>query len=315
MITGFPSLQAVVDRVFLIIVSISVFLLVLITFLMIYFVIRYSRKRNPVATDIEGNLFLEIAWTIIPTIIVLAMFWYGYEGFKYMRNPPKDSMTIQVSARKWSWLFTYQNGMTGDELRVPLGKPVKLLINSEDVLHSLYIPAYRIKEDAVPGLETYLWFYPDEKGNYDLFCAEYCGMGHSAMITKVVVMEKGEFAKWYEGGDRAATTTNNEGKEGMGHEVEEGRLLAKKSGCLGCHSTDGSKLIGPSFKGLYMRKETVITKGMEGEVVADEEYLMRSILDPTADIVKGFPPIMPSKNGILSDEDLKEIIKYLKELR
>jgi cytochrome c oxidase subunit 2 len=203
--------------------------------------------------------------------------------------------------------------MTGDELRVPLGKPVKLLINSEDVLHSLYIPAYRIKEDAVPGLETYLWFYPDEKGNYDLFCAEYCGMGHSAMITKVVVMGKEDFAKWYKSRGKSASPKGKE--EGMGHELEEGRQLAKKLGCLGCHSTDGSKLIGPSFKGLYMREETVITKGIEGEAVADEEYIIRSILDPTADIVKGYPPIMPSQKGSLSDENLKEIVKYLKELK
>ncbi len=313
MITGFPSLQAVVDKVFLIIVSISVFLLVLITFVMIYFVIRYSRKRNPVATDIEGNLFLEIAWTIVPTIIVLTMFWYGYVGFEYMRTVPKNAMTVHVTARKWSWLFTYENGKKEDELRVPLGKPVKLLISSEDVLHSLYIPAYRIKEDAVPGQETHLWFKPDARGIYDLFCAEYCGMGHSAMITKVVVMGEKEFNAWYTGkGKEEEEVSTGKGEK---HEVSKGAKLVKTGGCLGCHSSDGSKRVGPTFKGLYMKKITVITGGQERNVTADEAYYLRSILAPKADVVKGFPPIMPSQEGKFSEEELKDIIEYLKTLK
>jgi len=313
MITGFPSLQAVVDKVFIIITSISVFLLLLITFLMIYFVIRYSRKRNPVATDIEGNLLLEITWTIVPTIIVLAMFWYGYVGFEYMRTVPKNAMTVHVTARKWSWLFTYDNGKKEDELRVPLGKPVKLLINSEDVLHSLYIPAYRVKEDAVPGQETHLWFNPDARGSYDLFCAEYCGMGHSAMITKVVVMGQKEFNAWYagEGDDKEKETTGND----ENHEAARGEKLVKSGGCLGCHTTDGSKRVGPAFKGLYMKKIIVTTEGKDREVTADEAYLLRSILTPGADVVKGFPPLMPSQKGKFSEEEQKEIIEYLKTLK
>ncbi len=187
-----------VDSLFIFIVAISVFFLLLVTGFMIYFVIRYSKKRNPVSSNITGNTTLEVLWTVIPTILVLAIFWYGLIGFNTMRNPPPDSMVIQVTARMWQWSFEYPNKKKTDTLLyVPLGKPIKCEIHSVDVNHSFYIPAYRVKEDAIPGRTNYMWFLPNEVGEYWIECAEYCGLNHSYMRGKVIVMPVDEFTKWY----------------------------------------------------------------------------------------------------------------------
>src|SRR5512147_2404417 len=206
MVTGWPNMANPADSTFYFILGISVTLLLANTAVMIYFVIRYSRERNPVPEDVHENLPLEIVWTVVPTILVLAIFFVGLKGFQYMRTVPPDAMPVKVMARQWSWTFTYENGREDSVLRVPVRKPVKLLITSADVLHSLYIPAYRIKEDCVPGMETHLWFLPDEVGSYDLFCTEYCGVEHSAMITKVEVVSQKDFDEWYQGEKQAAQT-------------------------------------------------------------------------------------------------------------
>lgn len=291
-----------VDSAFLFITGISVVLLVLVTALMLFFVFRYSRKRHPEPIEVEGNLTLEIIWTVIPTIIVLAMFYVGFTGFQFMRNPPGNAMTVKAVARMWSWAFEYENGAKSDVLKVPLGRPVKLAITSEDVLHGLFIPAFRVKEDAVPGMTTKLWFTPNEPGSYDLFCTEYCGQGHSAMITKVEVMKQDEFDNWY-------SSDKSGGAEPKGLQV-----LTDK-GCLGCHSTDGSKKIGPTFKGIWGRKEVVVTNGAEREITVDEEYLKRSMLEPNADVVKGYPAIMPSQKGVLNEQEIVMLVDYLKTLK
>ena len=304
MFTTFLDRSANVDNVMYFIAGVSVFMLVLVTFLMIFFVVKYSSKRNPTAENIEGNLPLEIIWTVIPTILVLAMFYYGWIGFKIMRNPPKDAMPVKVTARMWSWSFTYENGQNSGELNVPLNRPVKLIIVSEDVIHSLFIPAFRIKEDAVPGMETYLWFNPDKTGTYDLFCSEYCGAGHHSMISKVNVMSQDDFSKWYEKKEEAAVP-----------QVQDTLVIMKKNGCLNCHTMDGTVEIGPSFKGIFGKKIEVITNGKEHEVVVDNEYLKRSMLEPEADVVKGFDSIMPSQKGVLTDEEIEAIINYIKDLK
>ncbi len=314
MITGFPTLSGTVDNVFIFITAISLILLVLVTVTMIYFVFRYSRDKNPDPQDIEGNFLLEVAWTLIPTILVLAMFYYGYAGFKYMRTVPKNAMIIKVTARQWSWLFEYESGKKSSELTVPLGKPVKLVMTSKDVLHSLFIPAFRVKEDTVPGQETYLWFAADAEGSFDLFCAEYCGVAHSSMMSKVNVIPPEKFSRWLE---EDAKVAKEETAEGSKKKVsgEKGASLVSEKGCIGCHSVDGSRLVGPSFKGIYNRKTTVITDGKEREVTSDEVYLRQSILNPGVDIVKGYPPIMPSLEGALTDGELEEMIEYLKTLK
>lgn len=291
-----------VDSAFLFITGISVALLVLVTALMLFFVFRYSRKRHPEPVEVEGNLTLEIVWTAIPSIIVLAMFYVGFTGFQFMRTPPGDAMTVKAVARMWSWVFEYENGAKSDVLKVPIGRPVKLAITSEDVLHGLFIPAFRVKEDAVPGMTTKLWFTANETGSYDLFCTEYCGQGHSAMITKTEVMKQEDFDKWY-------ASYKAEGEESKGLQI-----LTEK-GCIGCHSTDGSKKIGPTLKGIWGRKEAVVTNGTEREITVDEEYLKKSLLEPNADIVKGYPAIMPPQKGALTEQEIGALVDYLKKLK
>jgi cytochrome c oxidase subunit II len=185
-----------VDSVFLYIVGISVIVLVGVTVTMIYFVIKYNQKRHQKAENIEGNLALEITWVTIPTLLFLSMFYYGFSTFKILREIPKDAMTIHVQAQQWKWSFTYDNGKRYDTLYVPVDKDIKLLLNSIDVNHAFYVPAFRIKEDVVPGRENYLVFRPDKIGAYDIACAEYCGLNHAYMYNKVHVISQQDFNKW-----------------------------------------------------------------------------------------------------------------------
>ncbi len=304
MVTGWPHLSNPADETFYFILGISVALLALTSGTMLYFVYRFSRKRHPQAEEVPENIPLEIIWTVIPTILVLAIFWVGWKGFVYMRTAPADAMVVHVTARQWSWTFDYANGKETNVLKVPLGKPVKLLITSADVLHSLFIPAYRIKEDAVPGRETHLWFLPDQLGSYDLFCTEYCGVGHADMITKVVVMEQKDFDAWY--GSAAAGTAKAS---------PNGAKLYRTKGCIACHSVDGSAKVGPSFKGVFGRKETVLRDGKEVEIVVDEAFIRRTLLEPEKERVKGYPPIMPSQKGVLTDAEIDALVEYLKTLK
>lgn len=188
----------IVDRTFLYIAGISILLLLSITAFMIYCLIRFNRKKNPVPSDFSGNVYIEILWTVIPTILVLSMFYYGWTGYRVFSTIPEGAMEIEVTARMWSWSFKYQNGKQSDQLFVPAGKPVKLTITSTDVIHSLYIPALRIKQDAVPAMKTYLWFKAETPGEYDILCAEYCGLRHSYMLSKLIVMPEEKFKRWYE---------------------------------------------------------------------------------------------------------------------
>lgn len=303
MFSDVSSLAAGVDRAFFFILLVSVLLLIGITGVMIYFVFRYRRSRNPAAESIEGNTALEIIWIVVPTILVLGMFYYGWIGFRALRDVPQDAMRIKVEARMWKWSFEYGNGKKSPILRVPIGKNIALTMTSKDVIHSLYIPAFRVKEDLVPGQMTTMWFVSNRLGTYDLFCAEYCGVGHSAMGSKVVVMPEKEFASWYDA------------KEEEGLETLDGAALVEKHGCLPCHSTDGSRRLGPTFKGIFGKEIVVLSSGKERNVVVDELYLRRAILSPEEDVVKGFQPIMVSVKGILSEKEIQAIIDYLKDLR
>ncbi len=185
-----------VDGVFLFILAVSVLLLVLITFLMILFVIKYNRKKHPNPKNIKGNVALEILWIIIPTILVLGMFYYGWVGYTKMKDVPKDAMVIHVVARMWDWDFTYPNRVKTDTLYVPVNKAIRTELQSADVNHSFYIPAFRIKKDVIPNKKNFMWFIADEVGSYDIACAEYCGLKHSYMYTKVVVMPEKDFDNW-----------------------------------------------------------------------------------------------------------------------
>lgn len=298
-----------VDEAFVFIMGVSFIFLIGLTFTMLYFVYKYNQKKNPVATQIKGSTKLEIVWTIIPTILVLVMFYYGWAGWTPMQKPPKDSFNIKVVARMWNFTFEYENGKRTDTLFVPQNKAVRLNLNSLDVIHSLYIPAFRVKEDVVPGREKFIWFIPQQEGLYDLFCTEYCGLNHSYMLNQVKVMPDQDFNAWY------VDTTKREAVA-LDSPTENGKRIMKNIGCFACHSVDGSKLVGPSFKGLYGHTATVMTGGNEREITVDDEYIKRSIYDPNADVVKGYNKgLMLSYTGQLSEDDVKQITEYLKSLK
>jgi cytochrome c oxidase subunit 2 len=292
-----------VDLTFAVILGSSVVLLIAITAAMIWFVIRYNRKRSPVASQLHGDNRIEIIWTVIPTLLVLVMFWFGWAGFKPMRDIPDDALPVKAFAQMWQWNFEYETGKTADSLVVPVGKAVKIDLNSRDVVHSLYIPAFRIKEDVVPGRTNQMWFIANEVDNYHIFCAEYCGDRHSNMLSKVVVLPEDEFTKWVN--DTASLVS-----------MHPGLALIKKNACISCHSLEGIKIVGPSFKGIFGKTETVITDNKEREVVVDDSYIIHSLIDPNADVVKGFNKgLMISYKDILSDQDMKAIVEYIKTLK
>lgn len=306
-----------VDPVFIFVTAVSILFIIGITATMIYFMFRYHKKRNKVAKDIHGHAGLEVAWTLIPLILVTAMFYFGWVGFEKMLNPPEDAYEIGVTGRMWSWLFEYENGVQTDTLYVPVQKPIKLTLSSTDVIHSFYIPAFRIKKDVVPGkLKNELWFVAEEPGSYDVLCAEYCGERHSYMLTKVVAMLESDFDSWLaEIGEQFEKVEVAEGEEPSDAMlVQRGeRVVKTKGGCIACHSLDGSRLVGPSFKGIFGKEVDVLVNGQEQTLTVDEPYLIESITDPGAKIVKGYPAVMPP--APLSDEEVEEVVAYIKSLK
>ncbi|MFA3782057.1 cytochrome c oxidase subunit II [Melioribacteraceae bacterium 4301-Me] len=201
MFSGPSSHAAHVDFIMFYIVAVAVILLIGITSTMIYFVFKYNRKKGHKPQDIHGNVVLETVWIVIPTILVLSMFYFGYMGFKEFRYVPEGAFVVDVTARQWQWQFKYDNGVTTDTLYVPVNKPIKLNLESVDVNHSLYIPAFRIKQDVIYGRKNYMVFTPDEVGSFDIACAEYCGLDHWNMYTKLVVMPSDKFDLWYKKGN------------------------------------------------------------------------------------------------------------------
>lgn len=296
-----------VDLTFIIIFGISLFFLILITLVMIFFVIRYNKKRHPVPSKVKGSNLLEIIWTIVPTILVLIMFYYGWKSWFEMRKIPDNTFNIKAVARMWSFGFEYENGLVTDSLIIPKGKPVKLELVSQDVIHSLFIPAFRVKQDMVPGMaNNYMWFIGEKEGSFDLFCAEYCGLRHSYMITKVVVKSEDDFNKWYNTSLKAISEDASP--------VQLGLNVLKAQGCFACHSNDGSKLVGSSFKGLFMSERTVVVDDVEKTVTADKDYISRSIFEPNVELVKGYPAVMQDYKGKVKESDVDLIVAYLKSL-
>ena len=292
-----------VDLAFKVIFGISLFFLVGITTVMLYFVFRYSRKRHPHAVQIKDNNILEITWITIPLILVLLMFYYGYVAFSPERNVPKDAIPITVIGKMWVWNFEYEGGKQSPILVVPINKAVKLNLRSEDVIHSLYIPAFRIKEDVVPGKKNYMWFIAQQLGDYDVLCTVYCGLRHSYMETKTRVVTEAEYAAFL----NALPEKSNE---------PEGLVILKKNACTGCHSIDGTKIVSASFKGLYGKTEKVMTNGTERSVTVDDAYIKSSVYDPDKDIVVGFQKgIMKPYKGIVTEDEMTKIIDYFKSIK
>jgi cytochrome c oxidase subunit 2 len=300
---------AVVDRAFIYIAAFAFLLLFAILFLMVYFLVRYRRSRNPQPADISGNALLEVLWIVVPTLLVLSMFYYGLTGFRFLLRAPADSLHVKVISRQWSWQFIYDNGVQSTDLVVPLGRNVRVELSSEDVIHSFFVPAMRIKQDAVPGMKTQAWFRASEAGTFDILCAEYCGQRHSAMLARLNVVPEDQFAKWYAGEPVQIA--------GLGQSTAEpkGAALLEQKGCLSCHSLDGSPLVGPTFKGLPGKTEQVLTNGKRRTITAEESYIRTSILDSHADIVVGYQDVMPLEKGLLSDQEVEEMVKFLEQLK
>lgn len=299
------TFASTVDPAFMLYYWISVFFFVIICGLMIIFMIKYVRKRpEQLATaQITHNLPLELSWTLIPLVIVIALFFIGMKGYLHMRVAPADSMQVNVRGQKWAWSFEYPSGAINDTLVVPVDVPVKLVMTSRDVIHSFFIPAFRTKADVLPNRYHALWFQATRTGVFPVECTQYCGTNHSYMLTAVKVVQRDAYDEWL-------ATASDPGK---GKTPEQfGAILYQKRGCNACHSIDGSKGVGPSWKGLFGRMEMMSTNT---QTMVDEAYIRESMMTPTAKVVMGFQPVMPTFQGVLNDREIAALTAYIKTLK
>lgn len=304
MFTGASNLAEGVDRTFVLIFTIAFIFITGITAFMIYTVIHFSRKKGKKPMQFTGSTALEIIWTIIPLGIVMLIFFYGWSGFSKMRKVPADAIPVTAIGRMWEWEFDYGNGMKSKDLVVPVNKAIRVNLKSVDVNHSLFIPAFRVKEDVIPGYNNYLWFIPTIVGEYEILCTEYCGLLHSSMLAKARVLDQEQYDKWFSEFKSAAVSPE-----------PDGYLLLRNTGCIACHSLDGSKLVGPSFKNLYGQERSVLSGTSEKTVTANEEYIKNSIYDPGYEIVVGYNKgLMQSYKNVLKETDIQIITDYLKTL-
>jgi len=329
-----------VDETYMLVMWICVFFMVPITIALFYFSIRYMKKKGqPAESQVSHNTPLEIAWSVLPSFLLVWIFVEGAIGYIDQQAAPEGAASVGVKSFKWGWTMDYGNGVFHPELHIVNDKPTKLTMRSSDVIHSLFIPAFRAKRDIVPGRYNEMWFNPkvfsekvsdeeleaalkDAKENhngtfdpgryqftsdgyrfFDLYCTEYCGRNHSQMQTVVVVHETQA--------DLDAWIKKYSGRQEGQSPAEYGKLLYERRGCASCHSVDGSKRVGPSFLDAF-GTDRKFTTGASG--VADENYIRESILEPKALVVEGYQPVMPSYKGQLSDDDIDSIIAYLKSL-
>jgi len=292
------------DMLYLFIASVCAFFAVLVTVLIVVFTIKFKRRQpDEVGADIHGSLILELTWTFIPFVLAMGMFVWGADVFFRLTRPPADAMDVFVVGKQWMWKVQHPSGVREiNELHVPTGRPIRITLGSEDVLHDYFIPAMRVKMDAVPGKLTTLWFTATKPGTYHLFCAEYCGTKHSGMIGEVTVMTPQDYEAWL-ASNRPAVNLAEVGK----------RFFEQDQQCTACHKDDGSGR-GPALAGLFGRT-VQLSDGRS--VVADENYLRESIMNPSAKIVRGYPSpsIMPTFQGTMSEERLIELVAYLKTLQ
>ncbi len=289
-----------IDALYLFILAVSAFFALAVSVAVVVFGIVYRRRHaGEVGARIEGNLPLELLWSIIPTMISMVMFGWGASSYFHMRTPPAEALQIYAVGKQWMWKFQHLEGQREiNELHVPVNRPVKVTITSEDVLHSLFFPSFRTKMDAIPGRYTQLWFEATKVGEYHIFCTEYCGTNHSGMIGKVVVMEPSEYQAWLAGGGVEGTL------------VERGGRLFQDLACNTCH-LDTGKGRGPSLNDI-VGKTVELADGTT--TVVDEGYLRESIINSQAKIVRGYQPLMPAFQGLVSEDNLVALVEYVKSL-
>lgn len=301
------TVAPMVDAVFDFIYWLSVVFFVGIVAAMLFFAFRYRRRKegDHAESQVSHNTPIEIVWTVIPLLLACYIFWIGFKGYIDLRTPPANSYQVSVRAQTWTWEFTYPSGAFTDTLRVPVDTPVELTMTSEDLLHSFFVPEFRIKMDVVPGKYTKAWFQAVEPGTYNVFCTEYCGTGHSDMITAVEVLPAGEFQVWLE------KASNPYPDDLYPTPAAKGERAYQLRGCTQCHSVDGTAGIGPSLQGAWGKQETM-TDG--STITVDENYIRESLLDPQAKIVGGYEGVMPTYQGRLSDQEITFIIAFIKSL-
>jgi cytochrome c oxidase subunit 2 len=293
-----------VDALMTFILGVCIFFGVVVFGGVIYFSLKYRRqRRSERGAAPSHNDALELAWTILPLILVIIIFFWGFRTYMKMSVVPKDALEVKVTAQKWFWSFSYPEGQTSvSELVVPVGKPIKLLMSSRDVIHSFFVPGFRLKRDVLPNRYSIAWFEATQTGVFDLFCAEYCGSKHSGMLGKVRVVSDREYGDWL-----AAAGAGGEGLS----PAEYGAKLYESKECVTCHSLDGSRGEGPSFLNVF-NHEVQLKDG--SKIVADENYLRESILNPASKVVAGYQPIMPTYQTLLKDADVDALVAYIKSL-
>lgn len=309
-----------VDALHFFIISVTMIAAAGVFLTAIYFFVRYRRRTDHDVTPwVEPKAIHEIFFIGVPLSLFLLWFGIGFPQYVRLSLPPQDAMDVYVQGKQWMWKFAYPGGPSAiDTLRVPAGRPVRLLITSRDVIHSFFVPQLRIKMDALPGRYTQTWFEADRPGRYEIFCAEYCGLSHSLMKGELVVMPAEEFDAWLtaqrQGVAQAADSAPVPGEPVRGGSsiVAEGRRVAAEQGCLKCHSVDGTRHIGPTFTDLYLREEK-LANGRT--VTADEAYLTKSMMDPAADLVVGYQNVMPTYQGKLSHAETAAVVEYIKSLK
>ena len=290
-----------VDALYFFLLALTIFFSLLIAGLIVFYAVKYHRRSpQAIGEPIHGSLILEITWLVIPFLITMVIFVWGASVYFAMASPPAETLNIYVVGKQWMWKFQHLDGMREiNELHVPVGRDVKLITTSEDGIHDLFVPAFRVKADVIPGRYVSIWFRATTPGRYHLFCAEYCGTRHSGMIGEVVVMEPGDYQAWLSGGAPEGSLASM------------GSKLFGDLACNSCHRPDSGGR-GPVLDGLFGNTVTL----QDGTTaVVDEAYLRESILNPSAKITSGYQPIMPTFQGVVSEEGLLQLIEYIKSLK
>ncbi len=319
------------DSLYNFLLYLSIFFFVLVLGAMLYFIASFKHRPGKKTKYMTGNHLLEAVWIAVPTLLLMGIFVWGYSIYHSMTQAPADAYEIRVIGKQWLWTFQYDNGKTTvNEVFVPVNHPVKFIMTSEDVLHSFFVPSFRIKQDVVPGMYSSIWFNATVPGKHQVFCTEYCGTSHSAMLAKVVVLTDDQWKAW----------NRNKKLESIPDAVQElaqvsqdqvhisaasvqsavvqtslaqqGRVVHETKGCIACHSVDGTTKVGPTHKGLFGSK-VELANGKT--IVADENYIRNHIENPQSNTVKGFNPVMPTFKGLLTELEMNALIAYIKSIK